>query len=134
MNQQALFFETIFDAIGADIAACGGFKAVAGKLWPTESVTTASAKLRNCVNPDQPHKLCPQEVLRIKQLAKEVGSFATISFESTELGFKFNFVEAQQEARAIHERCLAALEIIQRDLKIGNRMMEETRTTLRAVK
>lgn len=97
MNQVALFHETIADALGADIAAAGGYKVVAGKLWPSENVTTAAAKLRNSINPDQPHKLSPDEVLQIKRLAREAGSTATIQYEAQQLGYRIEWVEPEDE-------------------------------------
>lgn len=96
MNQSALFYETIYDAIGADIAAAGGFKVVAGKLWPTES--NAAAKLRNSINPEQPHKLCPDEVLAIKRLAYECGSTATVDYEAQQMGFMAQWIDPKDEA------------------------------------
>lgn len=101
MNQRALFHETVFDALGADISASGGFKVVAGKLWPTESPTTAAAKLRNAINPEQPHKLSPDEVLAIKRLAKEHGSFATVNFEAQELGYTPTWIDPEDELERI---------------------------------
>lgn len=97
MNQKALFHETIFDALGADILAAGGYKAVAGKLWPAENPTSAANKLRNAVNPEQAQKLCPQEVLQIKRLAREVGSFATINYEAQQLGYSVTWIDPDDE-------------------------------------
>jgi hypothetical protein len=101
VTQQALFHDTIFDAIGADIAAAGGFKTVAGKLWPAESPATSAAKLRNSINPEQPHKLCPDEVLQIKRLAAEAGSYATINYEAQQLGYAVTWIEPEDELQRI---------------------------------
>ena len=102
MNQQSsLFYETIYDALGADIAAAGGFKVVAGKLWPAESPATSTQKLRNTLNLDQPHKLCPDEVLQIKRLAYEHGSTATVDYEAQQLGYQTVWVDPSDEADAL---------------------------------
>lgn len=101
LNQAALFHDTIYDALGADIAAAGGFKVVAGKLWPAESPTTAASKLRNSINPDQPHKLCPDEVMQIKRLAQDVGSTATVQYEAQQLGFVVTWVDPEDEIERI---------------------------------
>lgn len=101
MHQTALFHDTIFDALGADIAAAGGFKVVAGKLWPAENPTTAATKLRNAINPDQAQKLCPQEVIQIKRLAKEAGSFATIQYEAQQLGYAVTWIEPEDELQRL---------------------------------
>lgn len=134
MTQHALFHDTIFDAIGADIAAIGGFKVAAGKLWPSESPTTAAAKLRNAVNPEQPHKLCPDEVLRIKRLAKDSGSFATINYESRELGFEPTW---KTPAEQLSERLRKHNELSQQLLEEGRELrdlLREQPVALRAVK
>jgi hypothetical protein len=134
MNPRALFHETIYDAIGEDIAAIGGFKVVAGKLWQAESPTTASAKLRNMVNPEQPHKLAPDELLMIKRLAKDVGSFATITFESRELSFDITWIQAADEAQRTHKRCLELFEQIGKELKRSSELLADSKSSLRAVK
>lgn len=101
MNQAALFHDTIFDALGADIAAAGGFKVVAGKLWPAENPATAATKLRNAVNPEQAQKLCPEEVMQIKRLAREAGSTATIQYEGQQLGYAVTWIEPEDELQRI---------------------------------
>lgn len=130
MNQQALFHETVFDALGADISASGGFKVVAGKLWPTESPTTAAAKLRNAINPEQPHKLSPDEVLAIKRLAKEHGSFATVNFEAQELGYTPTWIDPEDELERIERE---NNELLKQLLRRQERA-ESLRAKVRAVK
>lgn len=114
MNQVALFHETLLDAIGADIAAAGGFKIVAGKLWPTD--TNAAAKLRNALNPDQPHKLAPDEVLAIKKLAREAGSTATIDFEAENMGFSVTWINPVDEAEELRRQVKDLLTDVTRKL------------------
>ncbi len=114
MNQVALFHETIYDALGADIAAAGGFKVVAGKLWPTEGTATAAAKLRNSINPEQPHKLCADEVLAIKRLAREFGSTATVDYEAQQLGFQVAWVDPKDEADELRRRIADQLATLNR--------------------
>lgn len=130
MNQRELFHETVFDALGADISASGGFKVVAGKLWPTESPTTAAAKLRNAINPEQPHKLSPDEVLAIKRLAKEHGSFATVNFEAQELGYTPTWIDPEDELERIERE---NNELLKQLLRRQERA-ESLRAKVRAVK
>lgn len=98
MHQVEAFFETIYDALGADIAAAGGFKAVAAKVWPSVSPATATQTLRNALNVDQPHKLAPDEMLAIKRLAHEAGSFATVNYEAQALGYRITWLDPKDEA------------------------------------
>jgi hypothetical protein len=130
MNQRALFHETVFDALGADISASGGFKVVAGKLWPTESPTTAAAKLRNAINPEQPHKLSPDEVLAIKRMAKEHGSFATVNYESQQLGYLVSWIDPEDELERIERE---NNELLKQLLRRQERA-ESLRAKVRAVK
>lgn len=117
MNQNALFHDTLFDAIGADISAAGGFKVVAGKLWPAESPATAAAKLRNSINPEQPQKLCPEEVLQIKRLAQEAGSSATVQYEAQQLGFVVTWISPEDELQRIERETHEMLRAITKRLE-----------------
>jgi hypothetical protein len=116
MNQQQLFFEHIFDALGADIVAAGGFKVVASKLWPAEALTTSTARLRNALNPEQAQKLCPSEVLQIKRLAYEVGSTATVDYEAAQLGYECNWISPEDEAAKLDREIRDLLECVNRKL------------------
>lgn len=106
MSQQALFHESITDALGTDIKALGGFKTVAGMLWPTMAIDTGAAKLRSCLNPDQPHKLDLDEVLAIKRMAREAGSTATVTYEAQQLGYQVHWLDPEDEADAIRRELL----------------------------
>jgi hypothetical protein len=115
--QAQLFHDTIFDAIGADIAAAGGFKIVAGHLWPSESPQTAATKLRNAINPEQAQKLCPQEVMAIKRLAKEQGSFATVNYEAQSLGFQVEWITPEDEKARLQREFIEGTKRLERVLK-----------------
>jgi hypothetical protein len=129
VNQSSLFHDTIYDALGADIAASGGFKVVAGRLWPSDS--SGATKLRNSINPDQPHKLCPDEVLQIKRLAYEHGSTATVDYEAQQLGYECNWIEPEAEAAKLDREIRDLLETVNR--KLDRKAKAEDRS-LRSVK
>jgi hypothetical protein len=93
--------DTQADAITADIISLGGFKAVAGKLWPSAPEATATAKLRNALNPDQAQILPPEELLRIKKLAREAGFTATVDWEAAEIGYQVTWVSPEDELERI---------------------------------
>jgi hypothetical protein len=130
VNQTALFHDTIYDALGADIAAAGGFKAVAGKLWPAENPSTAATKLRNAINPDQAQKLCPNEVLQIKRLAQEAGSSATVQYEAQQLGYVCTWVAPEDELERIERENNDLLKAIAKRMERA----EQLRSKVRAVK
>lgn len=128
MSQQQLFFETLFDAIGADIAAAGGFKVVASKLWPAEPLATSAARLRNSINPEQAQKLCPDELLQIKRLAYAVGSTACVDFEAQQLGYVCTWVDPADEAEQLNREVRDLLALVNRKLD------QKTRAEDRALK
>lgn len=132
MNQTALWHDTIYDALGADIAAAGGFKVVAGKLWPNTDPATGATKLRNAVNPEQAQKLCPQEVMSIKRLAKEAGSTATIDYEARELSYRVEWIDPEDELEQIERENNELLKAI---LKRQERVEQlRTRSALKVAK
>jgi selenocysteine lyase/cysteine desulfurase len=130
MNQKALFHETIFDALGADILAAGGYKTVAAALWPSEGITSASNKLRNAVNPEQAQKLCPEEVLQIKRLAQECGSSATVQYEAQQLGYVCTWVEPEDELERIERENNELLKALTKRMERADQL----RSRMRAVK
>lgn len=130
MNQKALFHETIFDALGADVLAAGGYKAVSAALWPAENTISAANKLRNAINPEQAQKLCPQEVLQIKRLAQEAGATNTIQFEAQQLGYVCTWVEPEDELERIERENHELLKSIAKRMERA----EQLRSRVRAVK
>jgi hypothetical protein len=132
VNQNAIFHETIYDALGADITAAGGFKVVAGKLWPAENVSTGTAKLRNSINTDQPHKLAPDEVQQIKRLALEAGSTATIRYEAQQLGYDVHWIEPEDELERIERENNELLKAIAKRMERAEQL--RSRANLRVAK
>lgn len=135
MTQNVLWHDTIYDALGADIAAAGGFKVIASKLWPAENLTTAATKLRNAINPEQAQKLCPEEILQIKRLAKETGSTATIAYEAQQLSYQVEWIQPEDELTQLQRRIASGMDLLNREIKRANDLNERMSSQkLRAVK
>jgi hypothetical protein len=98
--QAALAF-TWHEALGEDIRALGGRKAVAPKLWPGEDEETANNRLKAAMAPGHSQELKPSEVLRIKEWARDVGSYALVNFEAQLLSFRVEWIEPENEAEMI---------------------------------
>jgi len=81
MDQPELFHETIYDALTSDILACGGFKKVAGTLFPSKTLDSAYAYLKNTMREEAHEKLGAEEILKIIAMACEIKSFATINYQ-----------------------------------------------------
>jgi len=101
VNQTSLFHDSIYDALGADVAACGGIKKVAGLLWPTIEPSIANARLRSGLNPEHAQKLCAEEILHIKRLAREANSSATVDYEAQQLGYAVTWIDPEDELERI---------------------------------
>lgn len=117
-HQPALFHDSIYDALNADVAALGGVKKVAPQLWP--AVSDAASRLRSCLSLGHAQKLCPEELLALKRLARSVGSNATVTFEAQQLGFEVTWLSPEDErAKAQREftASVARLEQIARGLQ-----------------
>ncbi len=94
-HQAALFHDSIYDALAADVAAIGGVKKAAALLWPTNS--DAAGRLRACLSTEHAQKLDPEEILSIKRFARDAGSFATVTYESQALGYKLEWLRPEDE-------------------------------------
>ncbi len=117
-HQNALFHDSIYDALQADVAAIGGIKKTAALLWPTNS--DGAGRLRACLSLEHAQKLDPEEVLTIKRLAKPLGSFATVNYEAQELAFKVEWISPDDEKAQLQRQVIemgAKLELIARRLQ-----------------
>lgn len=101
MEPVALFHETIEDAIGSDIAALGGAKKCGAWLFGHLDPNQASATVRACLNPDRNERFSPHQVMLIKQKARDVGSFATITYEQQQLGYRVEWLDPKDEGEAL---------------------------------
>ena len=127
MQQNKLFHDSIFDAIGADVAACGGIKKVACALWPTLEPTVAAARLRGALNPEHAQKLCPEEVIAIKRLARQHDSTATIDYEGRELNFNVEWLTSEDRITKLQEAFVAkasALEELAREIRRSQQILK----------
>lgn len=115
MQQSELWHDTIFDALGAAVQAAGGVKRVAGKLWPALDSSSATARLRGCLNPEHAQKLCPEEFVMIGELAREAGECSIGAFLARAWGCEFKLLAPQEaKKRAKRARRLALLEELKR--------------------
>jgi hypothetical protein len=102
--QTALFHDSIYDAIAADVNAIGGVKKVAAMLWPANS--DAASRLRACLSTEHPQKLDAEELLSIKRMARDVGSSATLNYEAQELSFNIEWISPEDEKARLQREVL----------------------------
>lgn len=108
-QQIALFHESIEEAIATDVAAAGGAKKVGGLLRPDLTVDQAAGWVRACLNTERQERFAPGHVLRIKELARDAGSFATVQYESQRLGIEWKALAPAEAKKRVKRARVSAL-------------------------
>lgn len=109
-EQVALFHDSISDALGAAIGAAGGWKVVAGKLWPAMKPEAAYTRLKHSLNEDRAEKLSPEEAMLVARLGRDAGCHAVMEFQARELGYELRpLTPAESKKRAKKARVSALL-------------------------
>lgn len=83
-----LFHETWADALREVIAACGGMKQVAAKLWPEKTPDAAQRLLSDCLNDMRPEKLGPDHLRMVLQMGRNAGCPAGINWLLRDLHYE----------------------------------------------
>lgn len=87
MTQEALFYETLNDALDAVVKACGGAKAVACKMWPEKTPDAAHRLLLACLNEGRVEKLSPEHVMFLLRMGRERNCHVAINYLNRECGY-----------------------------------------------
>lgn len=69
MPEQACLTDVLIECV----KAAGGSKLVGSKLFPDLLIEQAQRKLLDCLNDDRPHRLTPDQVLLVADLARSAG-------------------------------------------------------------
>lgn len=120
MTQHPIFKGILADrlaAIGSDVDAAGGEKVVGSKLRPKLSPETARRWMANALNPKQNHELTDDDVMKIKQWAREaVGRSRTVEFEAAMLRFDLHWITPEEQQERSEKRLVALLDQVQAEL------------------
>lgn len=96
--QEHLWYDTDADAINAAIHASGKtFEQVASALWPSMKMSSAYARLKNCLRSDKDEKLSFAEVIFI---CRETGRFDPIFHACDELSLHRPAIKAPADEKA----------------------------------
>ena len=87
MDQPALFHESLYDALKDCVRAIGKPCEVGKAMRPEKSSDEARIWLNNCLNPDRPEKLDPEQVLWLLREARKVNCHAAIAYINRECGY-----------------------------------------------
>ena len=69
------------------VKAAGGSKVVGHRFWPEMLLDQAQRKLLDCLNDDRPHRLTPEQVLLVAQLARDAGCHAFMAYCAERLAY-----------------------------------------------
>ena len=101
MPLQANMHFSWHEALTDDVKALGGRKVLAPRLWPGEDEETANDRLKAALSPGHKQELKPSEVLKIKEWARDVGSYALVNFEAQLLSFRYEWIDPENEGEQL---------------------------------
>lgn len=73
MDQLRLVVEGVNDCMVEIVRALGGAKKVGGILWPEKAAEQAHRLLLDCLNPDRPAHLTPEQMVLLLKLSRQAG-------------------------------------------------------------
>lgn len=122
--QAELFFDSIYDAVGSAIMAAGGYKKVAGALWPSLKSETAYARLKNALDDSKAEKLSLCEVMTILRMAADNGDASVIRYIAGEFGFGLVEVDPKEETAELQRQIADGLDALNKRMARLERLKE----------
>lgn len=114
MSQDALFYESLADALRAVVQALGGTKAAGCRLWPEKTPESAHRTLLDCLNEARPEKLSPEQVLWLLAAGRKVGCHAAMNYLAREAGYSDPLpVEPEDERARLQREYIEATKMLQ---------------------
>lgn len=119
MSQQALFHESLTDAIRELVLALGGTKKCGPMLRPEMAADHASRWLSDCMNEDRRERLSPDQLLFLLRAGRQAGVHVLMGYLCEESGYsppqpveprdeiaelQRQYIEAAKSMKAIAER------------------------------
>lgn len=97
----------INDALIEAVKACGGSKQVGPRLWPEKTPDAAQRLLLDCLNPERPAHLTPEQMVLLLRLARDRGCHAGMQMLARELSYAAPVpVEPEDEADELQRQVL----------------------------
>lgn len=128
--------ESINEALVEVVKALGGSKAVGAMLWPEKAPDAAQRALLDCLNPDRPAHLTPEQMVLLMRKARQAGCHVAAEWLMGDLGYARPVpVEPMEEVARLQRDFLSATQVltgIAERLEKLQTQMHETRPTLRA--
>lgn len=87
MNQDALFTESIMDALRDVVRALGGPQKAGNLLRPELAADDAGAWLKDCLNDKRRERLNPEQVLFLIRKGKDAGCHSIVNYICDDVGY-----------------------------------------------
>lgn len=97
MLQDALFHETIYDALRSVVERAGGAKAVGTKLRPSKAPDEAGRWVLDCLNTSRAERFAPDDVMHLLRIGREIGYHGAMAYIADDAGYRCEPVEPQDE-------------------------------------
>lgn len=111
MAGDRLFYDSFEDAVKHVVALLGGAKEAGHILWPTKTPEAARTRLLDCLNPKEPDKLAPDEIVALARAGRDVGCHAIMHYLCTEAGYANpNPIAPNDEAAELERQTIAAIQ------------------------
>lgn len=114
MDQPALFHESLYDALKDCVRAIGKPADVGKAMRPEKSGEEARMWLSNCLNPERPEKLDPEQVMWILREARKVNCHAAFAYLARECGYADpQPIEPEDEKAALQREFIKQSRVMQ---------------------
>lgn len=97
--------ESINDVLIEVVKALGGSKQVGAMLWPEKAPDAAQRALLDCLNPERPARLSPEQMVLLLRKGRQAGFHAGAEWLMADLGY----------ARPVPVEPVAEMAALQRD-------------------
>lgn len=104
--------DDINDALISAVKAAGGSANIGPKIWPEKTPQAAQRLLLDCLNPDRPAHLTPEQVVFIARLARKRGHHGLVEFMADDLGYsRPTPIEPKDEMAELQRQFIKATEM-----------------------
>lgn len=128
--------ESINDALIECVKVLGGSKVVGPMLWPEKAADAAQRTLLDCMNPDRPNRLNPEQVVLLLRKARQVGRHETVEWLMGDLGYTKPIpIDPRDEVAELQRQFIAATQTLggmAARIQELNEQLAAARPTLRA--
>jgi hypothetical protein len=118
------FFESVNDALRAIVVALGGYKKVGALLRVELPMAQAEAWVRHCLDESRREKFSPEQVMVLLREARKVGFHAGMDFIASDVGYKAQPVDLEQQVQSLEETIAQGLQTLNAQMASLTRIKE----------